>query len=184
MPSNATCLGRSTAASGKAAAFEAAQKDYCAAVLRCGAPQCLVFSPTTLSPGGLFFTLLRFSSFSHYDEGTYTSKGLAPEQAAELESRRGPTVAGNRESALTLHAEMSYTSSDPGNLVIFTDFAIRSGSLSSPRRRASLRCAPGIDAAVVLEFNPGQLAEADILAGRGFLKVALTAVDEGRGVGK
>ena len=53
-------LEETTAARGKAA-FEAAQKDYCAAVLRCGAPQCLVFSPTTLSPGGLFFTLLRFS---------------------------------------------------------------------------------------------------------------------------
>ena len=53
-------LEETTAASGKAA-FEAAQKDYCAVVLRCGAPQCLVFSPTTLSPGGLFFTLLRFS---------------------------------------------------------------------------------------------------------------------------
>jgi hypothetical protein len=122
-------LEETTAANGKAAVFEAAQKDYCAAVLRGGAPQCLVFSPTTFSPGDLFFTLLRFSSFRHYDEGTYTSKGLTPEQAAELESRRRPTVTGNRESALTLHEEVSYSSSDPGNLVIVTDFTIRPGTL-------------------------------------------------------
>lgn len=122
-------LEETTAATGKAAAFEAAQKDYCAAVLRGGAPECLVFGPTTFSPGNLFFTLLRFSSFRHYDEGTYTSKGLTPAQTAELNSRRGPTIADNRESALTLHDEVSYTSSDPGNLVIVTDFTIRPGTL-------------------------------------------------------
>jgi hypothetical protein len=88
-----------------------------------------VFSPTTFSPGNLFFTLLRFSSFRHYDEGTYTSKGLTPEEADALEKRRGPTIAGNRESAMTLHEEVSYSGSDPGSLVIVTDFTIRPGTL-------------------------------------------------------
>ena len=122
-------LEETTATPGKGSDFEQAQKDYCAAVLRGGAPQCLVFSPTTFSPGDLFFTLLRFSSFRHYDEGTYTSKGLTREQAAELEKRRAPTIAGNRESALTLHDEVSYTSSNPGSLVVITDFTIRPGTL-------------------------------------------------------
>lgn len=122
-------LEETTAMKGKAADFAAAQEDYCAAVLRGGAPQCLVFAPTTFSPGNLFFTLLRFSSFRHYDEGTYTSRGLTQEQAAELERRRAPTIAENRESALTLHEEVSYTSSHPGSLVIVTDFTIRPGTL-------------------------------------------------------
>ena len=122
-------------ASGKASAFEAAQKDYCAAVLRGGAPECLVLGPTTFSPGNLFFTMLRFSSFRHYDEGTYTSRGLTPEQAAELNHRREPTITGNRESALSLHDEVSYTGTDlhrhndPGKLVIITDFTVRPGTL-------------------------------------------------------
>ena len=122
-------LEETTAANGKYAAFERAQKDYCAAVLRGGAPECLVFSPTTFSPGNLFFTLLRFSSFRHYDEGTYTSKGLTSEQAIELDKRREPTIVGNRESAMTLHDEVSYSSSNPGSLVIVTDFTIRPGTL-------------------------------------------------------
>lgn len=122
-------LEETTAAGGQSGAFEAAQKDYCAAVLRGGAPQCVVFSPTTFSPGNLYFTLLRFSSFRHYDEGTYTSKGLTPEQAAELDKRREPTIAGNRESAMTLHDEVSYIGTDPGRLVIVTEFTIRPGTL-------------------------------------------------------
>src|SRR5580700_11341259 len=38
----------------------------------------------------------------------------------------------------------------------------------------------GVEAAVSLQLNPGQLAEAEVLAGRGLLKAALSAVAEGR----
>ena len=130
-------LEETYAAKGKTDAFEAAQKDYCAAVVRGGAPECLIFSPTTFSPGGEYLTLLRFSSFSHYDEGTYTSRGLAPEQATELKARRGPTIGSNHESALSLHAEVSYTSADPGDLVLIVDLTILPGTL--PRLLSYLR---------------------------------------------
>jgi hypothetical protein len=130
-------LEETYAAKGKTEAFEVAQKDYCAAVVRGGAPECLIFSPTTFSPGGEYLTLLRFSSFSHYDEGTYTSRGLAPQQAAELKERRGPTIGSNRESALSLDAQVSYTSADPGALVQIVDLTIQPGTL--PRLLTYLR---------------------------------------------
>src|ERR1700688_4568528 len=69
-------LEETTVRGGMEAQFEVGQKDYCAAVVRGGAPSCLVLSPTTFSPGNRYLTLLAFGSFAHYDEGTYTSKGL------------------------------------------------------------------------------------------------------------
>ena len=50
----------------------------------------------------LYLTLLSFGSFAHYDEGTYTSKGLTPDQAKELSNERGPAILSNEESALQL----------------------------------------------------------------------------------
>ena len=52
-------LEETTAANGKTTAFETAQKDYCAAVVRGGAPECLVFSPTTFSSRAQVFDASR-----------------------------------------------------------------------------------------------------------------------------
>jgi hypothetical protein len=111
--------------------FEVAEKDYCAAVVRGGAPACLVFSPTTFSPHDQYLMLLSFGSFGHYDEGTYTSKGLTPEQASELSARRNPMIHANQESGIKLHAELSYLSDDPGALALVTDIEIRPGTLAA-----------------------------------------------------
>src|SRR5580700_9282772 len=62
-------LEETTVRSGMGGQFEAAQKDYCAAVVRGGAPACLVFSTATFGQSGLYFTLLPFDSFVHYDQG-------------------------------------------------------------------------------------------------------------------
>lgn len=78
--------------------FEAGQKDYCAAVVRGGAPYCVVLAPTTFASNSSYLVMLSFRSYGHYDEGTYTSKGLTPEQASELSKRRGPTIRHNEES--------------------------------------------------------------------------------------
>jgi len=78
--------------------FESAQRDYCAAVVRGGAPSCVVLSPTTFAKQDGYFAMLFFPSFAHYDEGTYTSKGLTPEQAQDLARRRDPTIKHNHES--------------------------------------------------------------------------------------
>lgn len=114
---------------GKAQSFPQAQDDYCAGVLRGGAPECIVLAPTVFSPPNLFFTLLRFSSFEHYDEGTYTSRGMTPQQAADLRSRREPAIRENTEMAIELHEQVSFTSPGPGALVRIVEFTIRPGTL-------------------------------------------------------
>lgn len=108
--------------------FETAQRDYCAAVVRGGARSCLVFSPSTFSPSGRYLILLPFGSFSHYDEGTYTSKGLTPEQAQELSSRRTPTIAANHESAIEYEADDSFTGADTGALLLITEVRVNPGT--------------------------------------------------------
>jgi hypothetical protein len=120
-------LEETTVKGGMEAQFEVSQKDYCAAVVRGGAPSCLVLSPTTFSPGNRYLTLLSFGSFSHYDEGTYTSKGLTPEQAKELSSRRGPTIASNEESAIELELASGEKRSGFTAIVLLTEVHLAAG---------------------------------------------------------
>ena len=100
-------LEETTVRGGMGGQFEAAQKDYCAAVVRGGAPACLVFSTATFGKSNLYWTLLPFSSFIHYDQGKYTDKGLTPEQAKELSARRTPAIESNKESAIALELDSS-----------------------------------------------------------------------------
>jgi len=93
--------------SGMGGQFEAAQKDYCAAVVKGGAPACLIFSTATFGQSDRYFTVLPFASFIHYDQGKYTEKGLTPEEAKALSARRVPPIASNHESAIALHPELS-----------------------------------------------------------------------------
>jgi hypothetical protein len=127
-------LEETTARSGMGGQFEAAQKDYCAAVVRGGAPACLVFSTATFGKSNLYWTLLPFSSFIHYDQGKYTDKGLTPEQAKELSARRVPTIESNKESAIALQLDSSLapTGSNtdyPLNLV--TEYQLKPGMTGS-----------------------------------------------------
>ena len=92
--------------SGTASQFEAAHKDYCAAVVKGGAPACLVFSTATFGQSGLYFTLLPFDSFVHYDQGKYTDRGLTPDEAKAFSARRLPPIASNHESAIALHRDL------------------------------------------------------------------------------
>jgi hypothetical protein len=87
--------------------FESAQKDYCAAVVKGGAPACLIFSTATFGQSDRYFTVLPFASFLHYDQGKYTDKGLTPDEAKALSARRVPPIASNHESAIALHPELS-----------------------------------------------------------------------------
>jgi hypothetical protein len=119
--------------SGTASQFEPAHKDYCAAVVKGGAPACLVFSTATFGQSGLYFTLLPFDSFAHYDQGKYTDKGLTPDEAKSLSARRLPPIASNHESAVALHRDLSIlpppsiTNADlPLNF--FTEYLIRPGA--------------------------------------------------------
>ena len=123
-------LEETTVRGGMGGQFEAAQKDYCAAVVRGGAPACLVFSTATFGKSGLYWTLLPFSSFIHYDQGKYTDKGLTPDQAKELSGRRAPTIESNHESAIALELDSSLapTGSNadyPLNLV--TEYRLKPG---------------------------------------------------------
>ena len=123
-------LEETTVRSGMGGQFEAAQKDYCAAVVRGGAPACLVFSTATFGKSGLYWTLLPFGSFIHYDQGKYTDKGLTPEQAKELSARRTPTIESNHESAIALQvgSSLAPTGSNadyPLNLV--TEYQLKPG---------------------------------------------------------
>ena len=93
--------------SGMGGQFEAAQKDYCAAVVKGGAPACLIFSTATFGQSDRYFTVLPFASFIHYDQGKYTDKGLTPDEAKALSARRVPPIASNHESAIALHPELS-----------------------------------------------------------------------------
>jgi hypothetical protein len=87
-------------AAGQQQAFESGQKEYCAAVVRGGAPACHVLAPTTLSTARQYLILLKVANFAHYDEGTYTSKGMTPPEAKDLQQRRSPTIADNSETLL------------------------------------------------------------------------------------
>jgi hypothetical protein len=121
-------LEETTVKEGMTSRFEPAQGEYCAAVIRGGAPSCTILSPTTFSAQNQYFTLLAFGSFSHYDEGTYTSKGLTPEQAKDLSSRRGPTIANNQESAIELHRGSSFGDAGESPLVLVTEIWLHPGS--------------------------------------------------------
>jgi hypothetical protein len=127
-------LEETTVRSGMGGQFEAAQKDYCAAVVRGGAPACQVFSTATFGKSNLYWTVLPFSSFIHYDQGKYTEKGLTPEQAKELSARRTPTIESNKESAIALELDSSLapTGSNadvPLNLV--TEYQLKPGMTSA-----------------------------------------------------
>jgi hypothetical protein len=122
-------LEETTVRSGMGGQFDAAQKDYCAAVVRGGAPACLVFSTATFGKSNLYWTLLPFASFIHYDQGKYTDKGLTPDQAKELSARRTPTIESNHESAIALQLDDSIDASlneeYPLNLV--TEYQLKPG---------------------------------------------------------
>jgi hypothetical protein len=100
-------LEETTIRPGTASEFESAQKDYCAAVVKGGAPACLVFSTATFGQSDRYLTLLPFASFIHYDQGKYTDKGLTPDEAKALSARRTPPIVSNHESAIALHRELS-----------------------------------------------------------------------------
>jgi hypothetical protein len=123
-------LEETTVRSGMGGQFEAAQKDYCAAVVRGGAPACLVFSTATFGKSNLYWTLLPFSSFIHYDQGRYTDKGLTPEQAKELSARRTPTIESNKESAIALELDSSLEptgSNADSPLNVVTEYRLKPG---------------------------------------------------------
>lgn len=146
-------LEETSVRSGMESGFEAAQKDYCAAVVRGGAPECIVFSPTTFSPGGEYLTLIGFGSFSHYDEGTYTSKGLTPEQASKLRERREPAIAANRESGLALLPDVSYQTPATAPLMLITDLTIAPGTLPELLRYLRLVEIPAAHSEAIASFQ-------------------------------
>jgi hypothetical protein len=126
-------LEETTVRGGMGGQFEAAQKDYCAAVVRGGAPACLVFSTATFGKSNLYWTLLPFSSFIHYDQGKYTDKGLTPEQAKELSARRTPTIESNKESAIALELDSSLAPSGSNSdypLNVVTEYRLKPGITS------------------------------------------------------
>ena len=132
--------------------FESGQKDYCAAVVRGGAPACLVLAPTTFSPADRYLTLLSFGTFAHYDQGTYTSKGLTPEQAKELASRRGPTIAANQESGIQLRSSTGSGPDEQRPIVLITEIHALPGkadSLVKLIRQQEMRSVRGKDSAQV-----------------------------------
>jgi hypothetical protein len=121
--------------SGTASQFEPAHKEYCAAVVKGGAPACLVFSTATFGQSGLYFTLLPFASFVHYDQGKYTDKGLTPDEAKALSARRLPPIASNHESAVALHRDLSILAPPTITnaelpLNFFTEYRLRPGALN------------------------------------------------------
>jgi hypothetical protein len=127
-------LEETTIHSGTAGQFDAAQHDYCVAVVKGGAPACLVFSTATFGQSDLYFTLLPFASFIHYDQGKYTDKGLTPDEAKALSARRVPPVASNHESAIALHIDASVlptitNSAYPLNL--FTEYRLHPGTAAA-----------------------------------------------------
>jgi hypothetical protein len=142
--------------SGTAAQFEPAQRDYCAAVVRGGAPACLVFSTATFGQSDRYFTLLPFASFIHYDQGKYTDKGLTPDEARALSARRVPPIASNHESAIALHPDLSIlptvTNAEyPINL--FTEYRLRPGAYPSFLVYVKQTLLPAARKANLLEFE-------------------------------
>jgi len=111
----------------KRAVFEQAQHEYCEAVVRGGAPACYVLAPTTFSHNSNYLVLLPFQSFTHYDEGTYTSKGMTPEQAKELSTRRGPTIKHNEETGFELAFHTGESLTPTTKIIHITDVQTRPG---------------------------------------------------------
>jgi quinol monooxygenase YgiN len=115
--------------SGSGSQFEPAQHDYCAAVVKGGAPACLVFSVATFGESNRYFTMLPFSSFIHYDQGRYTDKGMTPDEARALSARRSPPVVSNHESALHLERDLSFLAPNEAHpLSLFTEYRLRPGA--------------------------------------------------------
>jgi hypothetical protein len=124
-------LEETTIRSGTASEFESAQKDYCTAVVKGGAPACLIFSTATFGQSDRYFTLLPFASFTHYDQGKYTDKGLTPDEARALSARRIPPIVSNHESAIELHRELSILSTVSNAdypINYFTEYYLRPGT--------------------------------------------------------
>jgi hypothetical protein len=136
--------------------FEGAQKDYCAAVVKGGAPACLIFSTATFGQSDRYFTVLPFASFIHYDQGKYTDKGLTPEEAKALSARRIPPIASNHESAIALHPELSIlptvTNAEyPINL--FTEYRLKPGTSEGFLKAIHNDLLPAAKKAGLLEFE-------------------------------
>jgi hypothetical protein len=149
-------LEETTIRSGMGGQFEAAQKEYCAAVVKGGAPACLVFSTATFGQSDLYFTLLPFASFIHYDQGKYTDKGLTPEEAKALSARRIPPIAANHESAIALHPELSVlpTVSNPDYPINdFTEYRLRPGTSAAFLKVVHDILLPAAQKAALLEFE-------------------------------
>lgn len=118
--------------SGMGGQFEAAQRDYCAAVVKGGAPACLIFSTATFGQSDRYLTLLPFASFIHYDQGKYTDKGLTAAEAKALSARRTPPIASNHESAIFLHSDLSFLAPNVGKPLNFVvEYHLRPGSLNA-----------------------------------------------------
>ena len=118
--------------SGTAAQFEPAHHDYCLAVVKGGAPACLVFSTATFGESNRYFTLLPFASFLHYDQGKYTDKGLTPDEAKALAARRNPPVVSNHEAAFILFRDLSFFANNEAKpLNMFFEYHVRPGTMDT-----------------------------------------------------
>jgi hypothetical protein len=149
-------LEDTTIHSGTAGQFESAQKDYCAAVVKGGAPACLIFSTATFGQSDRYFTLLPFASFIHYDQGKYTDKGLTRDEAHALSARRVPPIASNHESAIALHRDLSIlpTVSNPDYPInYFTEYHLRPGTSADFLKAVHDIMLPAARKADLLEFE-------------------------------
>jgi hypothetical protein len=136
--------------------FEAAQKDYCAAVVKGGAPACLIFSTATFGQSDHYFTVLPFASFIHYDQGKYTDKGLTPDEAKALSARRVPPIASNHESAIALHPELSIlptVTNAEYPINHFTEYRLRPGARKDFLALVVKLLLPAAKKAGLLEFE-------------------------------
>jgi hypothetical protein len=149
-------LEETTIHPGTSGQFESAQKEYCAAVVKGGAPACLIFSTATFGQSERYFTLLPFASFIHYDQGKYTDKGLTPEEAKALSARRIPPIASNHESAIALQLDLSIlpTVSNP-ELPInqFTEYRLRPGTAATFLKAVHDLMLPAARKAKLVEFE-------------------------------
>lgn len=142
--------------SGTAGQFEVAQKDYCAAVVKGGAPACLIFSTATFGQSDRYFTVLPFASFIHYDEGKYTDKGLTPDEAKALSARRVPPIASNHESAIALHKDLSILptiSNADYPINFFVEYRLRPGTSAEFLNGVRDYLLPAARQANLLEFE-------------------------------
>jgi hypothetical protein len=136
--------------------FESAQKEYCAAVVKGGAPACLIFSTATFGQSDRYFTVLPFASFIHYDQGKYTDKGLTPEEAKALSARRIPPIAANHESAIALHPELSIlptVTNAEYPINHFTEYRLRPGARKDFLDIVQRHLLPAAKKAGLLEFE-------------------------------